>query len=144
MGLLELPDMKHLGLIFVIFYLLSPLSCSKQEKPQVFFMNLKNGETVKNPVLIQFGLKGMELAPAGIQKQNSGHHHLLVDVAALPPMDRPIPADEHHLHFGSGQAGAILKLAPGEHTLQLLMGDHQHIPHNPPVISKRIRIHVVE
>jgi hypothetical protein len=90
---------------------------------------------------VWFGLRNMGIAPAGVQKPNTGHHHLIID-APLPPFDQEIPSDKHHLHFGAGQSEAVIELAPGKHTLQLLMGDYQHIPHNPPVYSRKITIYV--
>ena len=90
---------------------------------------------------IWFGLRHMGVAPAGVDKPNTGHHHLLIDTD-LPPFDEPIPNDRNHLHFGGGQTETILELPPGTHTLQLIMGDKDHIPHNPPVYSKKITITV--
>jgi len=90
---------------------------------------------------VWFGLRHMGVAPAEVDKPNSGHHHLLVDVD-LPPVDQPIPNDRNHLHFGGGQTEAIVELSPGIHTLQLLMGDKDHIPHNPPVVSEKKTITV--
>ena len=81
----------------------------------------------------------MGVAPAGIEKANTGHHHLMVD-AALPPFDEPIPTDFNHLHFGAGQTEAQITLPPGRHTLQLLLGDENHMPHDPPVYSKQITV----
>ena len=85
----------------------------------------------------------MELVPAGTNKPNSGHHHLLID-APLPAFDREIPSDLNHLHFGRAQTEAEITLAPGDHTLQLLLGDHEHLPHDPPIFSKVIHIHVAD
>lgn len=101
----------------------------------------QDGATVSSPVTVTFGLKGMGVAPAGIAFDGAGHHHLLVD-ADLPPLDAPIPADDRHVHFGKGQTETTLELKPGKHTLQLLLGDQLHIPHNPPVMSKKITITV--
>lgn len=90
---------------------------------------------------VWFGLRGMGVAPAETEKPHTGHHHLLVDTG-LPPMDQPIPNDKHHLHFGKGQTETVLELPPGRHTLQLLLGDAHHVPHDPPVMSRRITIYV--
>jgi hypothetical protein len=109
----------------------------------VFFIEPKDGATVSSQVHVQFGIQGMEIAPAGEHKPNSGHHHLLVD-APLPPLDREIPSDLNHLHFGRGQTEATLTLTPGQHTLQLLFGDYEHIPHDPPVMSAPIKVRVLE
>lgn len=109
---------------------------------ELYFISPHDGETVKSPVTVRFGLRGMGIAPAGVAMQATGHHHLVVD-AELPPLDVPIPADANHLHFGKGQTEASVTLAPGRHRLQLLLGDHLHIPHDPPVMSRPITI-VVE
>ena len=94
-----------------------------------------------SPVTVRFGLRGMGIAPAGIEMANTGHHHLLIDTGP-PPFNQPIPADANHVHFGKGQTEAVVTLAPGRHTLQLLLADHRHIPHDPPVMSKPITITV--
>ena len=89
---------------------------------------------------VRMGLENMGVAPAGIEMEGTGHHHFLVDTD-LPPLDEPIPADEHHIHFGAGQTEARLTdLPPGEHTLQLMLGDQDHFPHDPPVVSEKITI----
>jgi len=102
----------------------------------------RDGAIVASPVTVEFGLKNMGIAPAGVSSPNTGHHHLLIDAAELPPLDQPLPKDEHHLHFGGGQTEAQVKLAPGKHTLQLIMGDANHVPHNPPVLSNKVTITV--
>src|SRR6478609_7043720 len=113
------------------------------EGAAVHFIDLKDGQTVPPKVTIRFGLREMGVAPAGSDRANSGHHHLLIDTE-LPPLDKPIPNDFNHLHFGTGQTEAEVTLKPGPHTLQLLLGDKDHIPHNPPVMSSRIRVVVAE
>ena len=107
----------------------------------VYFISPENGETLSGPVTVRFGLRGMGVAPAGTQAEGTGHHHLIVD-APLPPAGQPIPNDAKHLHFGKGQTEATLELAPGKHTLQLLVGDHSHVPHEPVVASEVITITV--
>ena len=102
-----------------------------------------DGEVVgRKPFRVWFGLRNMGVAPAGVETPNTGHHHLLVDVDDLPALDEPIPNDKNHLHFGIGQTETAIELPPGKHTLQLIMGDQGHIPHNPPVVSKKITITV--
>lgn len=108
---------------------------------EVYFIAPLDGATVTSPVTVKFGLKGMGIAPAGITFDNTGHHHLIVD-ADLPPLDAPIPTDARHVHFGKGQSETTLELQPGKHTLQLLLGDFGHIPHDPAVVSKKITITV--
>src|SRR6201991_3999472 len=107
----------------------------------VYFVDLKDGQSVPTKFTIHFGLKGMGVAPAGSDKENSGHHHLLIDTD-LPPMDQPIPSDFNHLHFGAGQTEAEVTLPAGDHTLQLLLGDKNHVPNSMPLMSERIRVHV--
>lgn len=99
-----------------------------------------NGAVVSpTNIKVWFGTRNFGVAPAGVSKANTGHHHLLIDVP-LPPLDQPIPSDEHHLHFGLGQTETTISLPPGRHTLQLLMGDTDHVPHDPPVMSRQITI----
>ena len=93
---------------------------------------------VTSPVAIKFGVIGMEIVPAGIDKPESGHHHLLVNVSELPNMNMPIPADKNHLHFGKGQTEVAIDLPKGKHTLQLLLGNYLHIPHSEPIFSEEI------
>jgi len=109
---------------------------------EVYIISPKDGAVVHNPVLVQFGLKGMGIAPAGIKFDNTGHHHLLIDTA--PPADAgaPLPATDKIVHFGKGQTETTLNLTPGKHTLQLLLADLNHVPHSPPVISPKITITV--
>ena len=109
---------------------------------KVYFISPVAGETVSNPVTIRFGLSGMGIAPAGTVKENTGHHHLLIDVTELPATDMPLPNDDKHRHFGGGQTEITLELTPGKHTLQLMLGDANHIPHDPPIVSDRITIDV--
>lgn len=101
-----------------------------------------NGEKVKSPVTVKFAIEGMTLAPAGSTEANTGHHHLLVDAALPDVMGQPIVKDDRHLHFGKGQTEAQIELPPGQHTLQLLLGDGNHVPHDPPVFSGQILITV--
>ncbi len=109
---------------------------------KVYFINIKDGDTVTSPVLIRFGLSGMGVAPAGTQAPNTGHHHLIIDDTIEGALDEAIPMDEHHLHFGKGQTEASVPLPKGKHTLQLILGDWTHIPHKPPVMSERITVDV--
>jgi hypothetical protein len=109
----------------------------------IYFVNLKDGDTVTSPFKLQFGLSGMGVAPAGVQAPNTGHHHIVIDAQLTSDqLNEPIPMDAQHRHFGGGQTETMLTLPPGPHTLQLLLGDWSHIPHNPPVISAPIRITV--
>ena len=111
------------------------------EKARVYFISPKDGEVIKGPVTVRFGLQNMGVAPAGTAGEGIGHHHLIID-SPLPAMDQPLPKDDRHLHFGKGQTETVLSLAPGKHTLQLVLGDANHIPHQPAVVSERITITV--
>jgi len=111
---------------------------------KAYFIIFNDGATVSSPFLVQFGLSGMGVAPAGVEKPNTGHHHLLIDAATLTEdqMKEPLPMDDSHKHFGGGQTEAMVTLPEGKHTLQLLLGDWTHIPHVPPVMSEPITITV--
>jgi hypothetical protein len=110
---------------------------------RAYFVDLKEGATIAPETTIHFGLSGMGIAPAGVKRPNSGHFHLLID-EDTPPLDQPIPNNENNLHFGAGQTETTISLPPGKHTLQLLMGDANHIPHVPPVMSPIIHVTVAE
>ena len=114
------------------------------ESATVYIISPADGEMVSNPVRVKFGLSGMGVAPAGIKQENTGHHHLLIDIDddSMPPLDRPLPATDQILHFGGGQTEARLELEPGRHSLQLLLGNHIHLPHQPPIMSEQITITV--
>jgi hypothetical protein len=145
--------MVHFGLtvrLTALFLVLAPLlamtgeAAARSAAPngsKVFFVDLKDGQTIPAKSIIRFGISGMAVSPAGTPKANTGHHHLLIDTG-LPPLDRPIPTDFNHLHFGKGQTEVELSLTPGAHTLQLLLGDHDHTPHDPPVASEVIKVYV--
>lgn len=110
---------------------------------KVYIINLKDGAEVTSPFLVQFGLSGMGIAPAGVEKPNTGHHHLLIDTTlTAEEMKGAIPADDTHKHFGAGQTETMVTLPKGKHTLQLVLGDWSHIPHVPPVMSTPITVTV--
>ncbi len=119
------------------------------EGAELYFVGLEDGATVRSPLTLVFGLRGMGVAPAGVEKPATGHHHLLID---RPPLgegefgaeefELALPADENHRHFGAGQTEVTLELPPGEHSFQLVLGDHLHVPHAPPVTSERITVTV--
>ncbi len=109
---------------------------------KVYFIEPQDGATVGSTFLVKFGLSGMGVAPAGTDRENTGHHHILIDLDELPDMTKPLPATDNIVHFGGGQTETELTLPPGEHTLQLLLGNHLHIPHDKPVISEKITITV--
>ncbi len=106
-----------------------------------YIMNIKNGDVLTSPVTVQFGLKGMGVAPAGTEKAGTGHHHLLVNVNELD-VNASVPFNDNHRHFGNGQTETSMVLKPGVYTLQMLVADHNHIPHHPPVMSERITVTV--
>jgi uncharacterized protein DUF4399 len=107
----------------------------------VYFHSPLDGARVPQRFTVKIGLKEMGVAPAGVAKEFTGHHHLLIDTDMVP-LDQPIPSDYNHIHLGNGQTETVLTLPAGTHTLQLLLGDHQHVAHKPPVMSKKITIYV--
>ena len=131
-------------LICMILFFVSPVSSNdgqhSNKNKRIFFTNLSDGESVTSPVTVRFGIKGMSIVPAGINKPMSGHHHLLINLENLPDMTKPIPADKNHLHFGKGQTETIIELPKGKHSLQLLLGNYIHVPHEVPFLSEKIEI----
>ena len=121
----------------------APAQTPSPNGAKVYFINLKDGQEVTSPFLIQFGLSSMGVAPAGVEKPNTGHHHLLIDATLSgDELKQPIPMDDGHRHFGNGQTEAMITLPPGPHKLQLVLGDWSHIPHTPPVMSDVITVTV--
>jgi hypothetical protein len=110
------------------------------EGAKVYIISPKDGETVPQTFKVQFGLSGMGVAPAGADLPKTGHHHLLIDLAELPPLDQPL--GKEIMHFGGGQTEASVTLPPGPHTLQLMLGDKNHVPFDPPVVSEKVHIQV--
>lgn len=111
------------------------------DAPELYFVSPADGAVVKGPVHVVFGLRGLGVAPAGVDRPNTGHHHLII-YAPLPPAGKAIPADANHVHFGGGQTEATIELPQGKHTLQLVLGDHLHVPLDPAVVSEKITITV--
>jgi Domain of unknown function (DUF4399) len=111
---------------------------------EVYIISPKDGAKVSSPFVVEFGLKGMGVAPAGVKIENTGHHHLLIDTDAPADLNAPLPSSDKVMHFGKGQTQTTLTLPPGKHTLQLLLGDNGHVLHNPPVISKKITVTVTK
>ena len=145
--------MKHLAAVLALSLLAAPVwaggETPSNPDARVYFANLSDGDTVTAPVTVVFGLSGMGVAPAGIEKENTGHHHLLIDRPPLgqgedgaDELSNGLPSDDNHLHFGGGQTEVTLDLAPGQHTLQLVLGDYGHVPHATPVVSDVITITV--
>lgn len=136
---------RPLLLLVVLFPLVAIASDSgptpSKEGASVRIISPTDGEALVSPVTVVFGLTAMGIAPAGVERAETGHHHLIID-APLPPMNQVIPLSENYRHFGGGQTQVTLELEPGDHTLQLLLGDYNHIPHEPPVYSETVRIHV--
>tara|TARA_B000000477_G_scaffold66015_1_gene55292 strand:- start:146 stop:565 length:420 start_codon:yes stop_codon:yes gene_type:complete len=130
--------MKILLIISTIF-----ATFSINANPKVYFINLEDGDRVESPFLIQFGLSGMGIAPAGTDRSNTGHHHLLINVDDID-LSKPIPSSSNHIHFGGGQTESLVDLMPGDYSMQLVLGDMTHTPHNPPIISQRINITVID
>lgn len=142
-------------LLFLALLALPLVSCGDSTTPpaaskgtpspagaKVFFIEPKDGAEVTSPVTVKFGIEGMEVVPAGTEKANSGHHHVLIDTKLADNHEGPLPMDDNHKHFGKGQTEATLELKPGKHTLQMVLGDHNHVPHSPPVKSEVITITV--
>lgn len=115
---------------------------SSAEGSRAYIISPADGETVSPKFTVKFGLQGMGIAPAGIDRANTGHHHLLVDIDTLPDLNQPMAGTIKH--FGGGQTETVIELAPGKHTLQLILGDRFHIPHHPAVISEPITVFVKE
>jgi hypothetical protein len=109
---------------------------------EVYFIQPTDGQVVKENVKVIFGLKNMGVAPAGTDRENTGHHHLLIDTDVLPDLSRPLPATDKVRHFGGGQTETEIRLSPGKHTLQLVLGNYAHVPHSKPVMSNKITITV--
>lgn len=142
------------ALLVSSLFFATPLLAQGGETPapegaKVYFANIADGDTVSSPVTILFGLSGMGVAPAGTEKDNTGHHHLLIDRAPFgegedgaEELTYGVPADDNHKHFGGGQTEVTIDLAPGTHTLQLVLGDASHVPHATPVMSEVITITV--
>jgi uncharacterized protein DUF4399 len=122
-----------------------PCAVHAQGKPAakdalLYFIWPQNGATIKGGFWCRFGLRGMGVTHAGDDFQNSGHHHLLIDVNEPLDANEPIPQDKNHLHFGAGQTETRLELSPGKHTLQLVLGDAKHYPFSPPLVSEKIAV----
>jgi len=116
------------------------LSSSAADNAEIFIQSPKHNQVVSSPVTVEFGAANISIAPAGDHQPNSGHHHLLIDIKELPDLSMPLPATDQIVHFGKGQTQTVIELAPGAHTLQLLLGNYLHIPHTEPVISETITV----
>ena len=134
--------MKLKSLIIAVMFCTIPAFAAAGEAATLYFITPQDGDVVSGDFTIRFGLHGMGVAPAGVEKDKTGHHHLLIDQDELPPMDAPLPKSEQVRHFGGGQTETSLSLSPGKHTLRLVLGDYAHIPHKAPVISEQITITV--
>ncbi len=124
---------------------MKPISALHPKAPagaKVFIVSPKDGATVGQDVTVKFGASGITVVPTTHMAADTGHHHLLIDVDKLPPIDEPIPKDAHHLHFGKGQTEARIHLSPGDHTLQLDFANYAHMQFNPRIVSRKITIHV--
>lgn len=128
--------------IFTSHAIAAGLSSAAPQGASVYILSPKTGETVSQTFNVQFGLSGMGVAPAGVEKDKTGHHHLLIDLANMPDLSMPLLATDQIKHFGGGQTETTVTLPPGQHTLQLLLGNHLHVPHEPPVMSDKITITV--
>ncbi len=134
----------YVGVLFLFLVTSYAEAHSPPEGARVYFIGLEDGAVVKNPFIVTFGIDGFGITPAGAtgkSRHTGGHHHLLIDTN-LPDLDEAIPEDGNHIHFDQGETEVELKLTPGKHTLQLLLGDEQHEPQDPPLISEQITITV--
>ena len=139
---MDLADIyKLMKILLIISTIFATFSISAN--PKVYFINLEDGDRVESPFLIQFGLSGMGIAPAGTDRSNTGHHHLLINVDDID-LSKPIPSSSNHIHFGGGQTESLVDLMPGNYSMQLVLGDMTHTPHNPPIISQRVNITVID
>ena len=139
MDLVDIYKFMKIFLIISAFFATFSISAN----PKVYFINLEDGDRLESPFLIQFGLSGMGIAPAGTDRANTGHHHLLINVNEID-LSKPIPSSSSHIHFGGGQTESLIDLIPGDYSMQLVLGDMTHTPHNPPIISQRINITVID
>lgn len=141
---------NKLNLLITLWLLLTSLSATAHTPPpnaRVFFIGIEDGVVVESPFKVKFGIEGFGITPAGTKgkiRHKAGHHHLLIDVDTPPDLDNPIPRGEHYLHFDQGETEAVLELPPGKHTLQLLLGDEDHEPQDPALMSKKITVWVKE
>lgn len=139
---------KHLVVLMSLTLLLVTGTLGAHSPPQharVYFIELEDGAVVKSPFKVKFGIEGFGITSAGTtgkRRHTAGHHHLLVDVEQLPDLDESIPKDDHHIHFDQGETETLMELPSGKHTLQLLLGDEQHEPQDPPLYSEKITITV--
>jgi Domain of unknown function (DUF4399) len=141
--------MKSTLLILLLLALATPALAQMPRTPSpagatAYFITPEDGAEISGPVTVKFGLKGMGIAPAGIDYPDSGHHHLLINVDQLESLGMPIPTDDRHRHFGKGQTEVTLDLEPGTYTLQIVLGDKNHVPHDPPVMSEKITVTVLK
>lgn len=141
--------MNRIAITLLSALLVAPLSALAQDmssdapdNAEVYFVEPTDGATVEGTFKVVFGLRNMGVAPAGIEQDNTGHHHLLINTDMPSDMSKPLPATDQVKHFGGGQTEAEVTLPPGEHTLQLLLGNYAHVPHSPAVASEKITITV--
>lgn len=137
---------KYMRLAIAVALLSFSLGAATHTPPdhaRVYFVDIKDGDVVKASLHVEFGIEGFGVVPAGYtgkERHKAGHFHLLLDVQELPDMDAPIPRGAQHIHYDQGEREAVLELTPGKHTLQLLLGDEEHEPHAPPLMSEKITI----
>jgi hypothetical protein len=145
MRYLPAPFLMTVGILIAISGGAAPGSAAERQpapKDAYAYIGWPNdGEVVTQRFKVWLGLRYFGVAPSGVNRPNTGHHHLLIDTD-LPPLDEPIPNDKKHIHLGAGQTEVFVELPPGRHTIQLLMGDYDHVPHDPPVMSKKITVFV--
>ncbi len=133
------------ALVVTTIMLAYPATAQTSAPPDavVYIITPRDGQRVRSPITVRFGLRNMGVTRAGDTTPNMGHHHLLVDVTEPVDESEPLPTDRRHLHFGAGQTETQLELPPGRHTLQLVLGDAEHKPFKPLVASKKVTVTVV-
>jgi hypothetical protein len=145
---MNLKSLLHIGLLACcLAAIYATALADNQRSPSaegasIAFANLADGDVVPPGFTAKFTISGMGIAPAGSEIENTGHFHLLIDLAELPPLDQPLPATDQIVHFGKGQSETTLDLTEGRHRLQLLLADYAHVAHDPPVLSEVITITV--
>ena len=130
--------MKKIILYIVLLSFCSTSYSGHHEKPSIKLQGVEDGETYKSPIKLNFVVKNIKVREAGIKEENSGHHHLLINLKELPDLKTPLPMTNNIIHFGKGQTSASLILKPGKHTIQLLFADYSHTPHKIPLMTKKI------
>jgi hypothetical protein len=139
-------DVGRIAFLAAVLALLPAVGHAQGKRPgknvHLYIVSPQDGATVKSPLTVVFGLRGMGITHAGDDFPNSGHHHLLIDVNTSLSLTEPMPHNKNYIHYAAGQTEAQIDLPPGKHTLQLVLSDSKHYSFNPPVVSKQITVTV--